>query len=172
MKKQYDEKDQLIREAVRKRLIQVRKDNNLTQTEFGKLFDKSKTTVGSWEEGLSLPDVQTLYRIAQHFGEGLGYMFGEEGRRHLIEISNSVDSEVDSNNFEIAVNKEMGLSQMWLTEGEKKLIEELRERGSTIDAKTLEEMFNTILRYHQEKNPIDTDKPQYYEIRLKHYFED
>lgn len=165
------EEDIELRETIRKRLNELRTSHNMTQAEFGELFGKSKTGVASWESGNSLPDIQTLYKIASHFGYSLGYMYGEDGTRRLIDKMDSLD-EITSDNFEKATNEELGYTQMWVSKGEKRLIEELRERGEKVDAKTLEEMFNTILRYHQEKNPIDTDKPQYYEIRLKHYFED
>mgnify|MGYP003294372600 CR=1 FL=1 len=163
------EEDIELRETIRKRLNELRTSHNMTQAEFGEIFGKSKTGVASWESGNSLPDIQTLYKIATFFDKSLAYMYGDNGTDYLV---SQLEREDTPSILVEKENSKLGMSQMYVTDGERKLIEELRERGSNIDAKTLEEMFNTILRYHQENNPIDTDKPQYYEIRLKHYFED
>lgn len=72
------EEDAKIRESIRKRLIQCRTDNNLTQTEIGKVVGKSKNAVASWEQGLSLPDIMTLYRLAIFYERSLEYMYGED----------------------------------------------------------------------------------------------
>lgn len=72
------EEDARIREAIRKRLIQCRTDNELTQTDIGKVVGKSKNAVASWEQGLSLPDIMTLYRLAMYYEKSLEYMYGED----------------------------------------------------------------------------------------------
>ena len=72
------EEDARIREAIRKRLIQCRTDNELTQTDIGKVVGKSKNAVASWEQGLSLPDIVTLYRLANYYERTLEYMMGGE----------------------------------------------------------------------------------------------
>ena len=72
------EEDARIREAIRKRLIQCRTDNALTQTDIGKVVGKSKNAVASWEQGLSLPDIVTLRRLAIYYEKSLEYMYGED----------------------------------------------------------------------------------------------
>lgn len=72
------EEDARIREAIRKRLIQCRTDNELTQTDIGKVVGKSKNAVASWEQGLSLPDIMTLYRLAMYYEKTLEFMYGED----------------------------------------------------------------------------------------------
>lgn len=69
--------DYEIRETVKNRLIALRIENDLTQTDVGKIVGKSKTTVATWEQGKSSPDIQTLYKLAQFYGKSLDYMFGE-----------------------------------------------------------------------------------------------
>lgn len=66
-----------IREKIRDILIRCRTSNNLTQTEVGKIVGKSKTAVASWEQGLSLPDAATLYKLARYYGKSMDYMYGE-----------------------------------------------------------------------------------------------
>lgn len=68
--------DKIIRERVRKRLIQCRTDYQLTQAEIGKTIGKSTHAVSSWEQGLSLPDIVTLYRLAAYYEKTLEYMMG------------------------------------------------------------------------------------------------
>lgn len=68
--------DKLIRERIRQNLIQCRIDHGFTQTQIGKLVDKSKNAVASWEQGLSLPDVETLYKLSVIYGVGISFMYG------------------------------------------------------------------------------------------------
>ena len=70
--------DEKIRERIRKRLIQCRTDNQMTQTDVGKTIGKSKNAVASWEQGLSLPDIVTLYRLAMYYEKTLEYMMGDD----------------------------------------------------------------------------------------------
>lgn len=70
-------RDDKIREIIKNRLIECRKANNLSQTEVGKIVGKSKNAVGSWEQGLSLPDLITLYQLANYYGKSLDYMYGD-----------------------------------------------------------------------------------------------
>ena len=67
-----------MRDKVRRILIELRTENKLTQSEVGDLVGKSKTAVASWEQGLSLPDVVTLYKLARHYNKTMDYMYGEE----------------------------------------------------------------------------------------------
>ena len=67
-----------MRDKVRKILIDLRIENKLTQTEVGQIVGKSKNAVASWEQGLSLPDIVTLYKLSRYYGHSLDYMFGEE----------------------------------------------------------------------------------------------
>lgn len=68
----------LMREAIRKNLIQCRLDNQLTQADVAKFIGKSKNAVASWEQGLSLPDIVTLYRLSEYYERSLEYMMGKE----------------------------------------------------------------------------------------------
>ena len=71
-------KDDELREKIRNILIELRKEKGLTQTEVGKVVGKSLTAVASWEQGLSLPDLSTLYKLSKFYGKPIAYMFGEE----------------------------------------------------------------------------------------------
>lgn len=68
--------DSEIRETIRKNLTELRKAHGLSQTDVAKLVGKSKNAVGSWEQGLSLPDIETLYRLAVYYQKSLDFMYG------------------------------------------------------------------------------------------------
>lgn len=72
------EDDELIKAKIRKNLIECRIEKGLTQTDVGKLVGKSKTAVASWEQGLSMPDIATLYRLALYYEKTIAYMYGEK----------------------------------------------------------------------------------------------
>lgn len=67
-----------LKDRIRKVLIDCRNEYNLTQTEVGKIVGKSKTAVASWEQGLSMPDVATLYQLATYYQKSISYMYGEK----------------------------------------------------------------------------------------------
>ena len=70
--------DYEIREIIRNRLIECRIESNMTQKEVGEVIKKSSNAVASWEQGLSLPDIVTLNRLAKYYGKSLDFMFGEK----------------------------------------------------------------------------------------------
>lgn len=71
--------DYEIRDTIRNRLIECRIESNLTQKEVGEVVvKKSSNAVASWEQGLSLPDIVTLFRLAKYYGKSLDFMFGEK----------------------------------------------------------------------------------------------
>lgn len=70
--------DEEIRNDIRDVLVKLRKDNGLTQEEVAVVVEKKPTTIASWEQGLSLPNVQTLYRLAEYYHKSLEYMYGDE----------------------------------------------------------------------------------------------
>lgn len=73
-----DELATQIRDAIKNNLIECRIEHDMTQTDVGKLVGKSKNAVASWEQGLSLPDITTLYRLSQYYKKTLDFMMGVE----------------------------------------------------------------------------------------------
>lgn len=64
-----------VKDNIRINLTRLRKENGLTQTDVGMIVDKKKTTVASWEQGKSLPDAETLYRLSVYYHKTLNYMY-------------------------------------------------------------------------------------------------
>lgn len=69
--------DEELRTNIRNSLIECRKEKGLSQLELARLIDSKPTTVASWEQGLSLPSIQMLYRLAKYYEKTLEYMYGE-----------------------------------------------------------------------------------------------
>lgn len=71
------EHDEKLKNRIRNILIKCRTEREMTQTDVGKIVGKSKTAIASWEQGLSMPDVVTLFKLAQYYGKTIEYMYGE-----------------------------------------------------------------------------------------------
>lgn len=50
-----------------KKIIEIRKQNKLSQEEFAELFNVSRQTISSWENSKSYPDIDTLVKISNKF---------------------------------------------------------------------------------------------------------
>lgn len=73
-----DEMDIEIRNNVMRVLVECRKEKGITQAELAKYLDSKPTTIASWEQGLSLPTIQTLYKLSKYYGKTISYMYGEK----------------------------------------------------------------------------------------------
>ena len=68
--------DKEIKDNIRQRLIECRREQGLTQSEVGDIVGKSKNAIASWEQGLSMPDVAQLMRLTAYYHKTLEYMYG------------------------------------------------------------------------------------------------
>ncbi len=69
--------DEELREVIRANLKRLRTNAGKTQLDIAKYCGKSENAVGSWEQGLSLPDIVTLAKLARLYGVTIDYMYGE-----------------------------------------------------------------------------------------------
>lgn len=83
-----------------KKLKELRESHKLTQAQLGEKVDKALTTVASWENGKSLPDADTLFRLLAFYDlenilQEFGYKQEKEcfttGERSLICTMRSMD---------------------------------------------------------------------------------
>ena len=58
-------------------IVEIRKNNNLTQEEFAKIFNVTRQTVSNWENEKSYPDLLTLIKISDNYGYSLDTMLKE-----------------------------------------------------------------------------------------------
>lgn len=61
-------------------ILNIRKENNLTQEEFGELFYVTRQSVSNWENGKSYPDLQTLVDLSNHFEISLDKLLKEDSK--------------------------------------------------------------------------------------------
>ena len=66
-----------LRETIRTNLISLRKSKGLNQTDIADYVGKKGTTVASWEQGISLPDITTLYKLSDFYYVTMEYFFVE-----------------------------------------------------------------------------------------------
>ena len=59
-------------------ILNIRKGNQLTQEEFGKLFHVTRQTVSNWENGKSYPELQILVSISNQFDVSLDILLKED----------------------------------------------------------------------------------------------
>lgn len=67
--------DSEIRAKIRKKLIYCRSEAGATQAEVGAAVGKSPTAVASWEQGYSLPDIETYLKLMKYYDKDIEYMF-------------------------------------------------------------------------------------------------
>ena len=60
------------------RLRELRRKNGYTQSGLAKALGVSQSTVGNWEAGIRMPNLDTLERITRLFGISVGCFFGEQ----------------------------------------------------------------------------------------------
>lgn len=58
------------------RLKELRKINNLSQLELGKLLNMSKMAISHWEKGNSEPSIEQLKSMATIFDVSVDYLIG------------------------------------------------------------------------------------------------
>lgn len=61
-------------------ILNIRKEQQLTQEEFGKLFHVTRQTVSNWENEKSYPDLQTLVDISNQFEISLDTLLKEDSK--------------------------------------------------------------------------------------------
>lgn len=59
------------------KIIEIRKQKNMTQEDFAKIFHVTRQTVSNWENEKSYPDLQTLVQISNEFNVSLDTMLKE-----------------------------------------------------------------------------------------------
>lgn len=59
------------------RLKSLRMMNNLSQTDFGKILNKSANNISQYETGKREPDLETLKIISDYFKVSLDYLLGK-----------------------------------------------------------------------------------------------
>ena len=61
-------------------ILNIRKEQQMTQEEFGKLFHVTRQTVSNWENEKSYPDLQILVEISNRFEVSLDTLLKEDAK--------------------------------------------------------------------------------------------
>lgn len=64
------------------KLIQIRKDNNLSQERMAELLDVSRQSISKWESDKSYPETKRLIFICEHFGVSMDYLLLNDIKKH------------------------------------------------------------------------------------------
>ena len=59
------------------KIIQLRKQNNLSQSDLAKRIGASRTIVGNYERNTNTPSIEMIIKIATEFNVSLDYLIGE-----------------------------------------------------------------------------------------------
>ena len=57
------------------RILQLRKEYDLTQSQLGKQLGVSNRAVSKWENGISNPQIEIIYKMCKMYGKDLDYFF-------------------------------------------------------------------------------------------------
>lgn len=60
------------------RLKELRKEKNISQEEFGKIFNVGSTTISNWELNITQPSFEIVKKISEYFNVTPNYLFGYE----------------------------------------------------------------------------------------------
>ena len=73
-----NQRDELIIKKIQANLRELRKKKGATQGDLAIITGRSENAIGSWEQGLSLPDIETLYRLSIYYQISMEYFFQHE----------------------------------------------------------------------------------------------
>lgn len=73
-----------LRKIIGQNLQDLRKQNGYTQTQIGEQFNYSDKAVSKWENGDTLPDIETLYQICEFYGVTIDYLTHEENLEQYV----------------------------------------------------------------------------------------
>lgn len=66
--------------SIGNQISNIRKEQQLTQEEFGRLFHVTRQTISNWENEKSYPDLQILVDISDRFGISLDTLLKENSK--------------------------------------------------------------------------------------------
>ncbi len=67
-----------IEDKIREAIKEARKNSGLSQTELGKIIDVSHTAVSSWENGVNIPNVRDVWKMADELGMSIDELVGRD----------------------------------------------------------------------------------------------
>ena len=87
-----------IKQIIAKNLANLRKNKKITQTEHAEKFGYSDKAISKWENGDTLPDIQTLYQLCEFYNVTLDFLVSEQSFDEKIKYINHLNKRVIINN--------------------------------------------------------------------------
>lgn len=92
------QEDKDIKQIIAKNLANLRKNKKITQTELAEQFGYSDKAISKWENGDTLPDIQTLYQLCEFYNATLDFLVSEQSFDEKIKYINHLNKRVIINN--------------------------------------------------------------------------
>lgn len=98
-----------MKTIIAENIIQLRKQNKLTQAELAERLNYSDKAISKWERGESIPDVEVLKKVAEMFGVTVDYLLTENAQESIEKFK--LPKQAKSNRIAIAA---LGVCIVWL----------------------------------------------------------
>jgi len=144
-----------------KKILELRKENEVTQEQLGKILSVGKTTISNYENEYSTPDAENIAKIAKYFHVSADYILGLTNKKEKDIHNNSNENVTTRNNLEkiiqdYVINKELFQPDSDSYEDLKKIMAEIISNNENIileilnNRRNLNEMKgNDIMSKHQ-----------------------
>ena len=105
-------------ENIGERLLRLRKEKGLTQEEVGARLSLSPQSVSKWENGTSLPEIDTLGKLADLYGVSTDYLLGRDDAKERRSSSPTIVIHVEEGGKEeVNISLPYSLAKMFLRKG-------------------------------------------------------
>ncbi|EFE86024.1 helix-turn-helix domain-containing protein [Fusobacterium periodonticum] len=78
---------------IKDRILDLRIENSLTQSQMAKIFDVGISTISMWEQGQRIPRPNTLQEICDYFNVDMDYLMGRSDIRNRYQAGLKYDWE-------------------------------------------------------------------------------
>lgn len=107
-----------IKKNIQKNIAEYRKQANLTQKELAERLGVKTTSLASWEQGKSMPDIDTLFSLCSILGTNIitisgfepperHHQYGDGWESSMADLFTTIDA---MNNYSAMVGKELSMS--------------------------------------------------------------
>lgn len=83
----------------RNRVYSIREEKDLTQYEFGEMFDISPTCISKWENGKEIIPVKNANKIANKYGISLDYIYNLSKKKYIDIEKKEIKKEIVGKNI-------------------------------------------------------------------------
>ncbi|MBR3613928.1 MAG: helix-turn-helix transcriptional regulator [Clostridia bacterium] len=109
------------------RIKELRKEHNLSQEEFGRIFTNkiAQSTIGTWEKGLREPPFRAIIEMAKYFNVSIDYLFGIEEEKSSVSIYKTENCKKSNDIIEFLETDNVEYNNLKLRKNEKEMIKRI-----------------------------------------------